>query len=390
MITPEQATIAAVLLDSKVLRFALDECGPDDFEDMRLGEIFRLMIAMVTGGEGVDVITVGSNLALWEIRGVDPAELHAWISEVPTAMHVSGYARQVRQGALRRGVNAIATTMVAINAQNPSDALSRATRDIAELRAHASSTTAIAKTLGEVLLGEDDYDWVVENLLERGDRLLLTGVEGGGKSMLVRQIAIMSSAGLHPFTFHPMKPAKVLVVDAENSERQWRRASKQMVAKAALIGSKNPADVLRLWCEPKIDLTRDSDLANVHRLIDMHKPDILFIGPLYRLIPKSINSDDDAAPLLAALDSLRERGVAMVIEAHAGHAMGAGGERDLRPRGSAALLGWPEFGLGLRPDKKANSSNAFQLVRWRGDRDKRDWPSRISRGMSDWPWTPAY
>ncbi|MBK0297059.1 hypothetical protein IAE22_34985, partial [Bacillus sp. S34] len=83
------------------------------------------------------------------------------------------------------------------------------------------------------------------------------------------------------------------------------------------------------------------------------RPDVLFIGPLYRLIPRAINSDDDAAPLLAALDTLRDRGLAMVIEAHAGHAVGHGGERDLRPRGSAALLGWPEFGLGLRQDKKA-------------------------------------
>lgn len=390
MINNEQATIAAVLLDSRVLRFAVEECAPDDFDDMRLGELFRMIMAMNVAGEGIDVITVGSNLALWEIRGIVPADLHMWISEVPSAAHVAGYAANVRENALRRGVMEIATRMMQVGPSQPSTALTRAVQDIGELRAHLSTKRAVAKTLGEVLEVDDEYDWVVEGLLERGDRMLLTGVEGGGKSMLVRQIAIMAAAGLHPFNFHPMKPISVLVVDAENSERQWRRASARMVAKAALIGTRNPADTMRVWCAPRIDLTRDSDLAEVHRLMDLYKPDLLLIGPLYRLIPRSINSDDDAAPLLAALDSLRERGVAMVIEAHAGHTTGVGGDRDLRPRGSAALLGWPEFGLGLRPDKKANASNAFQLVRWRGDRDERKWPGRISRGISDWPWTPSY
>jgi replicative DNA helicase len=243
--------------------------------------------------------------------------------------------------------------------------------------------------LGDVLLGEDDYDWVVEDLLERGDRLMLTGGEGAGKSALLRQISILSSAGIHPFSFFRQAPIKVLVVDAENTEKQWRRESRPIVSKAALHGNANPADVLQLWCAPRMDLTKDSHLSDVHQAMDDVKPDLLVIGPLYRLIPRAINSDDDAAPLLAALDTLRDRGVAMIIEAHAGHGLGGGGERDMRPRGSAALMGWPEFGLGLMVDRGGKSSNDFKLVRWRGDRDRRKWPARLSRGISEWPWTPT-
>lgn len=391
LITSEQAVIAAVLLDARVLRTATSECIPADFEDQRLGRIFAGMASMFAASEPIDAITVSAHLAGWGVRGVESADLFTWTSQA-LPVSVAGYARAVRQEAVRRGLCEVAQRIIQDTASTePGVAVANATERLSRLSRNASQADKLRlKTLGELLeAGDDDYDWTVPDLLERGDRLLLTGVEGGGKSTLVRQIAIMASAGLHPFTFFPQKPIKVLVVDAENTEKQWRRASRGIVGKAALRGSVNPAEAMHILCSPKIDLTKDIDLADVHSYIDEASPDVLFIGPLYRLVPRAINSDDDASPLLAALDTLRARGLSMVIEAHAGHATGAGGERDLRPRGSAALLGWPEFGLGLLPDKGARSSNEFKLIRWRGDRDQRKWPARIARGVSDWPWTPS-
>ena len=71
------------------------------------------------------------------------------------------------------------------------------------------------------------------------------------------------------------------------------------------------------------------------------------------------------------------------MEAHAGHGRGVDGTRDLRPRGSAALLGWPEFGLGIAPDP--DDASLSRVVRWRGDRDERDWPEALRRG-GPLPW----
>lgn len=391
MITSEQAVIASVLLDSKVLRFAMAELVPDDFFDARLGTIFGGMARMVGEQVPIDAVTVSGRLKSWDVRGISDADLFSWTSEVLSASNVTAYSRQVRDDAVRRGLREAAQSLVQTSESGePGLAVAKAIERLRELQQETTGASLRPKLLREVLAEEDDdYDWVIPDLLERGDRLLLTGVEGGGKSTLVRQMALLSAAGIHPTTFFPMDPVRVLVLDAENSEKQWRRAVRPLVAKAAMRGRLDPGDVVRLECMPRVDLTRDADLGQVHRAIDEFRPDVLFIGPLYRLIPRAINSDDDAAPLLAALDTLRDRGLAMVIEAHAGHAVGHGGERDLRPRGSAALLGWPEFGLGLRQDKKANASNRFQLVRWRGDRDVRKWPTHIARGMGDWPWTPV-
>lgn len=153
-----------------------------------------------------------------------------------------------------------------------------------------------------------------------------------------------------------------------------------MTAVAKKYGAADPENI-DLTCEGRIDLTKDSDLGLVHRLLDENRPDVLFIGPIYKMVPKAISTDDDAAPLITALDSLRERGVVLVME---GHSPKGGGQvaRDLSPRGSAALMGWPEFGFGLSPDP-----DGAIVQRWRGDRDTgRLWPKKLYRG-GPFPWT---
>lgn len=218
-----------------------------------------------------------------------------------------------------------------------------------------------------------------------GERMIPTH-----NSTLVRQIAVMAAAGVHPTLQVQIPPVRVLVVDVENTEKQWRRAVRTLTLKARLAGTADPAETMHLACHARMDLTTDRDLGAVHRLVDEHDPELLLIGPIYRLIPRAINSDDDAAPVIAALDTLRERGLTLVLEAHAGHALGADGHRNLRPRGSAALLGWPEFGLGIAHDtaevlEQGQTPTQFRLVRWRGDRDERAWPESLRRGGA-WPW----
>lgn len=226
--------------------------------------------------------------------------------------------------------------------------------------------------------------------VDNADRMYLAGRQmvPTHNSTFVRQIAIASAAGIHPLTFEPMTPLRVLVVDAENSEKQWRRKAAGLANQAARHGAVDPRETVRISCVSRLDITTERDLSAVHALIDAHKPDLVAIGPLYKLVPRAITNDDDAAPLIDALDSLRARGVALVMEAHAGHGQSGSGVRDLRPRGSAALLGWPEFGMGLQVDR--DNPRRANLVRWRGDRDERAWPDQIERGSkTGWPWADA-
>lgn len=383
----ERAVIGSALLDQRVIPFIEKELTGADFSVGQYEQIWDGLLRMRSAQQAIDVITVSGKLAEWNVRGVDPVDLHNIVSETPHAHSAGQYAANVRAESLRRKLRITGSDLLrradALDVV-PGETVAKAIEDLRQIQANNTRESLGAKPLQDVLNGKDLYDWAIPNLLERKDRLILTGAEGAGKSTFVRQMAILSAAGIHPTTFDWIDPLKVLVIDAENSEQQWRRAARNLALKAKKYGQADPGQNVTLVCSPRLDITRDSHLGQVHKLIDEYDPAVVFIGPLYRLTPRAINSDDDAAPLLAALDTIRDRNIALVMEAHAGHAVGVGGERDLRPRGSAALMGWPEFGMGIKPSKV--DKYTFHVVRWRGDRDEREWPEVMKRG-GEWPWT---
>lgn len=375
----ERAVIGSILLDPTTLPLLDGVVSGEDFSDAQLEILWHGIQGMRANRDVIDVITVGSKLGEWGVKVFSPAVLHQWVSDTPHAAGATGYGEVVHDAAMRRRIRLTAKVMLEkVDDVTPAELISAAVND---LRQNTQTNQLKARPLGDILAESTIHDWIIPGLLERRDRIIITGSEGAGKSTLIRQVAILACAGLHPFDHGPIDPVKVLVIDAENSETQWRRAAKGIASRAKQLGSHDPSD-MALACIPRIDVTRDHDLAQVHRLVDDIQPDLVVIGPLYRLIGRAITNDDDAAPLLAALDTIRDRGIALMIEAHSGHALTQGGERDLRPRGSAALMGWPEFGLGLRLPK---SGPAHELVRWRGDRDARSWPDAVEKG-GDFPW----
>ncbi len=101
-------------------------------------------------------------------------------------------------------------------------------------------------------------DWVIPGLLERGDRLIWTGFEGQGKSVVIRQLAVCAAAGEHPFTGEPITPQRVLLIDCGNPDRKSRRHFRNLERIARGRGVPVPEGSLRILQKPAgIDLTRD-------------------------------------------------------------------------------------------------------------------------------------
>lgn len=381
----EKAVLGAALLDPESLRFTLDHITAEDFADPRLGKLFTIMVGLRSARLPIDDLSV-MKAAHERGMNIDGLMMFSLREATPTSSNADYYARIVAEQAVRRRLTKAGARFLqfAEAREDLSTIMSNARAEWDSVRGAVASTME-AKALAEILDGTDEYDWLIPNLIERQDRVIVTGGEGAGKSTLVRQIAVLAAAGVHPMTFQPIDPIRVLVVDVENTEKQWRRNARGLAIQARNRGTVNPAETLMIACMTSIDITTDRDLGAVHRLLDEHEPDLVMIGPLYQLIPRAINNDDDAAPVLAALNTLRARGVALIMEAHAGHAKTMSGVRDLRPRGSAALMGWPEFGFGIAMDPTDESHTLANLVRWRGDRDARAWPENFRRG-GEWPW----
>jgi len=385
--TPDEYVIGSCLLTPDSVRFAASILDPEDFWSHAHRDIFQAIVQLQKNGDPVEPFSVWTKAQENGSRGLSIADLHRMIEGTGSSASISFYADQVKEAAARRKLTAIATKLMreaSDETSHPSQAAQDAAEAIKNIGAGRQRMTT--KTLAEILAVEEDHDWLIPGLLERGDRLVLTGFEGGGKTTWIRQLVICMAASIHPTTLnHLPEPLTVLVVDAENMENQWRAQTRRMAATAAGYGLTDPTPNIHIHAKGRIDITKDATLGEVHRLIDEHNPDVLAIGPLYKLVSTGINNDQEAAPLIMALDSLRERGVALIMEGHASKGNSQNATRDLAPRGSAALMGWPEFGFGLHPDP--DDPDKTIVTKWRGDRESgRQWPKELYRG-GPFPWT---
>lgn len=254
-------------------------------------------------------------------------------------------------------------------------------------------------TLADLLSEKIEYDWLVPGLIERMDRMVITGEEGFGKTELVAQILCCLAAGLHPFRGEPIydgeSALRVTVIDCENTKSQSKRRYRRMIQLVdscrGAIGLPSLSWEKQLYMDfatEGIDLLKGGDVARLERFVAKTSPDILAVGPLYKLHHEDENSSQAARAIVQVLDNIRARhGCAIITEAHAGNGKDGSGRRVMRPRGSSLYLGWPEFGFGLR--RGEHDQAAAEFVSWRGQREERDWPTGLVRGHPGMlPWRP--
>ena len=228
----------------------------------------------------------------------------------------------------------------------------------------------------------DSYDWIIEGLLERRERVIVVAAEGVGKTMLARQVAILCANGVHPFTWQRIKPITTLTVDLENPERIIRRTSRNIMDEARSLNYSMDSSAYLVTKPDGLNLLSSADRLLLEGYLDDIRPDLLVMGPLYKsfLDPGTKTSEAVAIEIVKYLDTIRTvYGCALWLEHHAplGSSMST---RDLRPFGSAVWSRWPEFGLSLVPDAMAVGEYVYDVKHFRGERDVRQWPTKMKRG----------
>ncbi|MGH9053353.1 MAG: AAA family ATPase [Acidimicrobiia bacterium] len=226
--------------------------------------------------------------------------------------------------------------------------------------------------------GEPDRAWLVPGLLDRGERLILTGPEGAGKSTLLLQLAVQLATGIHPFSLAPIDPVRVLLIDLENSARHVRRQLRPLRVQAG--NRLDPRYVVPVVRSEGVDVLHRPDAEWLAERVAVNGPDVLICGPLYKLAGGDPTSEEVARRVAGLLDRFRvEFGVTVLIEAHQPYGSSVGA-RPRRPYGASLWSRWPDFGLNLSPHGV--------VTHWRGARDEREWPAVLIRG-GEWPWTAA-
>jgi hypothetical protein len=379
----ERIVLGAAMLDPSVIDAVSVRLRSSDFTDIRHGSVFAAITA--NHATGADTGPVGIAMALnavGELKRIGGAPvLHDLIAAVPTTANATWYADRVKEAAQVREARADAARLAQVAESGDLAQIAAERERLIGLWSPATTQSDVsAVELEDFLAGEDpDHDWLIPGLLERGDRLIVTGGEGDGKSTLLRQIGVQSAAGIHPFSLEPIEPLGVLIVDLENSKRQVRRKLRPLRLAASDHYQSKPG--LHMYVRPAgIDLLSADDRRWLLDLALAVRPDVLITGPLYKLATGDPTEEATARAVTAWLDRVRvESGTAVVLEAHTPHATN-GGKRPIRPYGASLWLRWPEFGIHL--------SREGQIQHWRGPRDERDWPAALQRG-GEWPWSPV-
>jgi replicative DNA helicase len=407
-IISEHALLGAVLLNQKLAGGALLTLDADEFSPGPEKALAGLLMDLLRKGEAIDPIIIEAEARSRGIGGgkISPSYLHTVTTACSWAGNAEGYAARVREVHRHRvaanAANTLANRLTGIeNTGELSDidtVLDDGRSALGRIPEPLNRTTVEPpQTLDDLLAIEPSFDWLVPHLLERSERLMLTGQEGLGKSMLLRQLGACLAAGVHPFTFRRFGPGlRVLHVDVENGVGQSRRAYAHI---AGLLGNHSPQHEWRrnlmIECRPDgLDLPGE-DRAWWDRICSAAAPDVIITGPIYRLFLGNPNSEEDVRKLIQVLDAPRVRhNAALILEAHAGHGV-AGQQRAMRPSGASMWLRWPENGLGLiraeNRDPGAQRAVCVDVKQWRMAREERAWPSQITHGSPakrQLPWIP--
>lgn len=225
--------------------------------------------------------------------------------------------------------------------------------------------------------------FVIPDLLAEDDRAMITGFEGGGKTVLLRQLVASVVVGRHPFLFSEFDPQPALHIDLENpqyiSDNAYRAIKNKLMAEHIRV-----PDLLHRLQPRMFSVFEDRDVSWLMRVVRKVQPKLVAIGPLKNMVGgQDLNEERVAVKACDVLNRIRaETGAALVVEAHASW---ESRKVDWRPRGSSAIVGWPEFGFGMKP-LSVKTPRAAELVTWRGARaESRYWPEFLAEGTV-WPW----
>lgn len=245
-------------------------------------------------------------------------------------------------------------------------------------------------TLDDIMgLEIQESRFTLPSLLKRNERLVLTGSEGGGKSVFVYQMLTGAAFGVDTFRMERTQPQRVLFLDVENNEFQARANLDKIVPSLREISDvTNPE-----WRSLKrrvVDLLASKDRADIIRRVVHYSPDILYMGTAYKLTDVADDAHRSVRAIQSVVDRIRQEiDCTVLVEHHAGH--GTMNDRNnMRPEGSSYWLRWPDFGYGMQPLSTTDGKRLMKLGAWRGDRaTDRQFPVAVKQG-SVFPWVPVY
>jgi len=379
----EKSILAAVMMyPERILECAPDLSGKDFYNPVygRVWDTFRSMwdkeglrtVDAVVLSDAVDNALTPADFVIIQSEAVIGNRTHAEILLKHSA------SRSIMER-MKEGLEGLST------GADPYEEMNRLDKFFAGVGS-LSGTKQEAVTLWELSENAEALaPVVIPTMLHQDYRTIIVAEEGTGKSLILRTIAQSAAQGIHPFNHNTFKPVRALIVDLENPAQAILQTGMTLERRLMTkVGDNYDPDRLRFFRRPGgMNIRNLQDKADLQREISYHRPDLVCIGPIYKMYRRQGGEsyEDSADDAMAVLDELRTKyEFALVMEHHA--AKGKSGEtRDLSPMGSQRWMAWPEIGISLYKDKQ--DPTILRVKRYRGDRLQGvAWPDKIVRNNS--------
>ena len=390
----EESLLGAIMLTNSAVDAVSEALLPEHFYRPAFGIIYRTILNLREHGIEINPVTVQDQLektGTMDALG-DPAILIKLMSNTASSTGARHFAEIIIDRALRRRMMAEGQALAEQAADMTNDALE--TLESHQIAVGNLGSTVIDRepddwSVEEFIARPKDTveKWVIRGVIRRQHKLMLVGPEGGGKSWVLRFIAICAAYGIHPWRHDEIKPIRTLIVDLENPEDALYDSFETILKQVRRVSSEQP-QTNRLWWRPAgINLRSRVDLAEFENVIRARRPDLVCLGPLYAAFDNSSKDfgwETAAREVQVALKRLMVRyDFALMVEDHAPQDRSGG----MRPYGSSFWRRWPDVGIGMEPINGPDDT-AFKLSHWRGSRVKLDWPTEMFRGAdlgNPWP-----
>lgn len=385
----EESVLGAALISKAVVPQLVGLLDPSDFFKPVHQHIWAAMIDMHAVGQPIDGVTV---FEAARQHGVTFELLNELMNATPATSNAARYAEIIIQASRRRKLMWHYSNLVEMCYDHGADEVVAAD-DIREdaLVFRGDNNVKGLMSLQEFLDHAEQNDvqgeWLIPHILRPRWRCILVAGEGVGKAMVLRSLGLHVAAGRDPWNYQQQIPPKrVLYVDAENTD--------STILHQVRMSNRSPQVNFREECEDRFHIFRReqgfnlrnrTQRAEFEQMLVETRPDIVMAGPFYKLFRRAPREDleQSTTELLEILDDFRIRyNFALMLEAHAAKASG-GGYREMNPRGSAVLMGWPEFGITLEVvgnPMPGEQHIVIDVGRFRSDREPADWPDQIERG----------
>lgn len=370
---------------------------PEDFFDTRHGTIFETILQIITDGGVADPTFVLDRLQRdKQINLVGgPVYIASLYEKACVAPSVPHYARLIARASTYRRVRLAGQRIFQAASENQMDEADLIQWSTEQISAARDERTGVDQLTLEYQAFLDHHTGVREMLIPgifgKSERLILTGHGGLGKTTYCQQIVTCAAGGIQPFDWasgEVYEPLRVSIFDCENRPYRLKNRLTPIVEEVAKRGQ-DPRPNLNIMKDSgqRLNLMDPQTALSILRTIEHDKPDIVYIGPLYKLHHLNADKEEATSRIADFLDSICNMGAGVVAEAHINKEAGVGGS--LAPSGSNLWTWWPEYGHGLRLSSESDAAffRRCNVERWRGDREENNWPTQIeTSGVLGLPW----